>query len=151
MDHQVHLDSDRFATVVDTIGGVQLQTKRLSGAEVVAYLAADPALRSERTAQLLKAALKQASMGSAFSDPGRFDAVMSALTPCLTVDAGLTSDVIRETMMESRVQAEEILTWQLPTWTSTEGLVADSTGLTDLRAALSGDSFPQAKAANQPR
>jgi hypothetical protein len=47
-------------------------------------------------------------------------------------------------MMESRVQADEILTWPLRTASTTEGLIADPTGLADLRTALAADSFPQA-------
>ena len=151
MDHQLHLDSDRFAMVVDTLGGLQLPTGKLSGAQVIGYLAADPLSRSQRTAELLRAALEQASVGSAFTDPGRFDKVMSAITPCLTVDAALTSDVIRETMMESRVQADEILTWPLPVSMTTEGVAADSTGLSDLRTALTSDAFPQAGTATRRR
>lgn len=151
MDHQVHLDSDRFAMVVDTLGGLQLPTGRYTGAQVIDYLASDPQARSERTAELLRAALEQASMGSALSDPGRFDKVMNALTPCLTVDADLTSEVIRETLMESRVQANEILTWKLSATSSAEGSTADPAALTDLRTALARDAFPSANTANHRR
>lgn len=151
MDHQVHLDSGRFAKAVDTLGGLQVPSGRLTGAQVVDYLAAEPLTRSERTADLLRAALEQASMGSALSDPGRFDKVMNALTPCLTVDSDLTSDVIRETMMESRVQADEILTWTLPATTTAGGSTADPTGLAEMRTALAGDSFPQANTTNHRR
>jgi len=151
MDHQLHLDSGRFAMVVDTLGGLELPTGKISGAEVVGYLAADPTARSQRTAELLSAALEQASVGSAVTDPGRFDKVMSAITPCLTVDADLTSEVIRDTLMESRVQANEILTWPLPVAKTSEGAIADQGGLSELRTALAGDAIPQAGSATRRR
>jgi hypothetical protein len=69
---------------------------------------------------------------------------MTAIIPCVTVDAGLTADEIRDTMMESRVQSDEIVTWPLSTMRSTEGAVADPTALQGLREALATDSFPPA-------
>ena len=151
MDHQVHLDANRFAMVVDTLGGLELPDGRLTGAQVVDYLDGDHQGSSERTADLLRAALARASMGSAFTDPGRFDKVVDALVPCVTVDAGLTANVIRETMMESRVQPEEIVSWPLATTGAAAGTVADPTGLRDLRTSLASDSFPPASAMRQTR
>ena len=144
MDHQVHLDADLFGSVVDSLGGLEVPGGRLTGAQVVDYLAGDPLARSERTADLLRAALARASMGSALSDPASFDKVMKAIIPCVTVDAGLTADEIRDTMMESRVQSDEIVTWPLSTMRTTEGTVADPTALQGLRDALATDSFPPA-------
>jgi hypothetical protein len=144
MDHQVHLDADLFGSVVDSLGGLEVPGGRLTGAQVVDYLAGDPLARSERTADLLRGALARASMGSALSDPASFDKVMKAIVPCVTVDAGLTADEIRDTMMESRVQSDEIVTWPLSTMRTTEGAVADPTALEGLRDALATDSFPPA-------
>jgi hypothetical protein len=144
MDHQVHLDADLFGSVVDSLGGLEVPGGRLTGAQVVDYLAGDPLARSERTADLLRAALARASMGSALTDPGSFDKVMNAIVPCVTVDAGLTADVIRDTMMESRVQADEIVTWPLSTMRTTQGAVANPTALDGLRAALASDTFAPA-------
>lgn len=146
MDHQVHLDADGFASVVDVLGGLDLPNGRMTGSQVVGYLGGttEPLGRSERTAQLLQSALGRASMGTAIADPGRFDQVIKALIPCVTVDAGLTSDVIRETMMESRVQTNEIVTWPLAAATSPDGSVAVPASLGLLRAALAADSFPGA-------
>ncbi len=146
MDHQVHLDSTRFSSVVDSIGGLEVPGGRLTGAQVVGYLDGDPQGSSERTATLLRAAFARASMGSALTDPATFDKVMNAIVPCVTVDAGLTADVIRDTMMESRVQAGEIVTWSLATMRTTEGTVADPTALDGLRSALTSDTFPPANA-----
>lgn len=144
MDHQVHLDANRFSSVVDSIGGLEIPGGRLTGAQVVGYLDGDPRRSSERTASLLRAALARASMGSAFTDPATFDKVLNAIVPCVTVDAGLTADVIRDTMMESRVQADEIATWPLATMRTAEGTMPDPTALEGLRSALSGDTFPAA-------
>ena len=144
MDHQVHLDADLFGSVVDSLGGLEVPGGRLTGAQVVDYLAGDPLARSERTADLLRAALARASMGSALSDPASFDKVMKAIIPCVTVDEGLTADEIRDTMMESRVQSDEIVTWPLSSMRTAEGAVADPTALQGLREALATDSFPPA-------
>jgi hypothetical protein len=142
MDHQVHLDADLFGSVVDSLGGLEVPGGRLTGGQVVEYLAGDPLARSERTADLLRTALARASMGSALSDPASFDKVMTAIVPCVTVDAGLTAEVIRDTMMESRVQSDEVVTWPLSTVRTTEGAIADPTALQGLREALT--TFPPA-------
>ncbi|MCC6495599.1 MAG: hypothetical protein IT193_05005 [Propionibacteriaceae bacterium] len=156
MDHQIHLDVDRFALVVDTLGGLELAGGRLTGPQVARYLAGtgDTLDRSERTAELLRVALSRASMGSALTDPNRFDKVMNALTPCVIVDEGLTADVIRDTMVESRVQAREIVTWPLLADSTPEGAQAAPDSLRNLRTALANDSFPVStltgKQAQQP-
>ena len=149
MDHQLHLDADLFATVVDTLGGLELPQGHLTGSQVADFLSGDPRGRSERTADLLRAALARASMSSALTDPARFDKVMKALVPCLTVDSGLTTDVIRNTLMESRVQAGEIVSWPLASTGTTGGAVADPTDLARLRAAFAGDTLPPASTMNQ--
>lgn len=143
MDHQIHLDVDRFAVVVDTLGGLELAGGRLTGPQVARYLAgtSDTLDRSERTAELLRVALARASMSSALTDPTRFDKVMDALTPCVIVDAGLTADVIRDTMVESRVQAREIVTWPLLADATGEGSQAAWDSLRALRTALANDNF----------
>lgn len=142
MDHQIHLEASRFSSVVDSIGGLEVPGGKLTGAQVVGYLSGDPQSRSERTAILLRAALTRASMGSALTDPGTFDKVLNAIVPCVTVDAGLTSDVIRDTMMESRVQASEISTWPLATTHTADGVLADPAALASLRTAMTSGVFP---------
>ncbi len=156
MDHQIHLDVDRFSLVVDTLGGLELAGGRLTGPQVASYLAgtSDTLDRSERTAELLRVALARASMSSALTDPNRFDKVMNALTPCVIVDEGLTADVIRDTMVESRVQAREIVTWPLLADSTPEGAQAAPDSLRTLRTALANDNFPVStltgKQAQQP-
>jgi hypothetical protein len=144
MDHQVRLDLDAFAGVVDTLGGIDLDGGRLDGDAVLADLAAAPdALsRSLRTADLLRAALSRANLGVAIADPNRFDKVMDALTPCLVVDTDLTSEEIRTTMVESRVRADEVVTWPLTATSAPSGAAPDPAVLADLRSALASDVMP---------
>ncbi|MCB0913471.1 MAG: LCP family protein [Propionibacteriaceae bacterium] len=143
MDHQLRVDLDGFGQVVDSLGGITLDSESLDGDQLVSYLddAPNPLERSVRTADLLRAALARASLGVAIADPNRFDKVMNALTPCLTVDADLTSAEIRETMVESRVRANSVVTWPLQSWASAAGAVADPVALDRLRDALASDVF----------
>ncbi len=143
MDHQLHLDVTGFPAVVDSLGGLRLGHDRLGGEQALAYLdaAADPTERSVRTAELLRGALAASTMSSAIADPNRFDKVLDALTPCLTVDADLTADLIEATMVESRVHAEEIATWPLAVARGADGAHADPVGLTHLRRALAADDL----------
>lgn len=146
MDHQVQLGLDGFAGVVDVLGGVDLGqgNERLDGSQVVAMLAAskDPAARSERTVTMLRAALVRANLGAAIADPNRFDQVMNALTPCLTVDSALTGEEIRATMMESRVRTDQVNTWTLQGSAAGAGTHANSTELQWLRSSMAADAFP---------
>ena len=144
MDHQVRLDLDGFSHVVDSLGGITLDDTSLDGAQVVALLTAAPdaTTRSISTADLVRAALARANLGVTIADPNRFDKVMDALTPCLTVDAELTSEEIRNTMVQSRVRADHMVTWPLASTASENGAVADPTGVAELRSALLADVFP---------
>lgn len=151
MDHQVHLDVAGFGAVVDSLGGLELPEGRLSGNQVLGYLdgSADPAERSARTAELLRAALAESTMSSAIADPNRFDKVLDALTPCVTVDAGLTAELIEATMVESRVHAEEVATWPLGATAAAGGALADPVELTHLRRALASDDLATTAQAKQ--
>ena len=144
MDHQVRLDLDGFGSVVDSLGGISLNGATLDGAQVVALLteAPDAVTRSTSTADLVRAALARANLGVTIADPNRFDKVMDALTPCLTVDAELTSDEIRNTMVESRVRADHMVTWPLASSPSVAGAEPDPAGVAELRSALAADLFP---------
>lgn len=143
MDHQLQVDLDGFGSVVDSLGGVTMDSASFDGGQLVSYLddASTGLERSIRTADLLRAAFARASLSVAIADPNRFDKVMDALTPCLTVDSGLTSDEIRETMVESRVRASSMVTWPLESWASEDGAEADPAALARLREALAADAF----------
>lgn len=143
MDHQARVDLDGFGRVVDSLGGITMDSQALDGDQLVAYLDEAPSAleRSVRTADLLRAALARASLSVVIADPNRFDKVMDALTPCLTVDSELTSDEIRETMVESRVRANDVTIWPLPPTSNADGAVAEPAALDQLRVALARDEF----------
>jgi hypothetical protein len=145
MDHQLLLRLHGFAAVVDTLGGIDLDGGRLSGPEVVSRLASAPdgLTRSVWTADLLRSSLSRANLSVAIADPNRFDKVMDALTPCLTVDAELSGDEIRATMVESRVRADRMQTWPLAAVPAGAGLRPEEGSLAALRSALATDSFPR--------
>ncbi|MGC3995020.1 MAG: LCP family protein [Propionicimonas sp.] len=148
MDHQAHLDLDGFAGVVDSLGGIAINGAALNGEQVVSLLnsAPDALTRSVRTADLLQAAFARASLSSTIADPTRFDKVMDALTPCLTVDSALTSDEIRGTIVESRVRADRIATWSLATTATNAGAEPDDVALAALRTAFAEDAFAATQA-----
>ncbi|MFT4109655.1 LCP family protein [Propionicimonas sp.] len=143
MDHQARLDLDGFSGVVDSLGGIAIDGADLSGQQVVSLLgsAPDPLSRSVRTADLLRAAFARANLGSTITDPNRFDKVMDALTPCLTVDSALTSEEIRGMIVESRVRADRIATWPLGSRPTQAGAEPDEEALAALRAAFAEDAF----------
>lgn len=144
MDHQVHLRLPRFATVADTVGGLDLAGKRVDGAGALAYLAESPdaLTRSVRTADLIRAALGRADLGLAMTDPALFDRMLADLTTCLVVDHGLTSAVIRSTMVESRIRADEVVTWPLLASTTVAGSTANPGALAGVRTALATAQLP---------
>ncbi len=143
MDHQVQLGLDGFAGVVDVLGGIDVGQGRMDGAQALAALDAtsDGLRRSLLTAHMLKAAMAQASMGAAITDPTRFDRAMDALTPCLTVDSQLTVDEVRATMVESRVRGDRVEAWPLAANSVGAATRPDPAGLAELRASLAADSF----------
>lgn len=143
MDHQVQLSISGFGEVVDSLGGVNLDGGQLSGTRMVSALGevSQTADRSMLTAKLLRAAFARVSVGSVLADPTRFDRVLDALAPCLTVDAELTPDVISETLVESRIHADEIFTWALPTSPQPAGAAAEPQALTLIRDGLAADDL----------
>jgi hypothetical protein len=143
MDHQVRLGLHGFAGVVDMLGGLDLDGARLDGSQVIARFASASGSvdRSVFTAEVLRAALARANLGVAIADPNRFDKVMDALTPCLTVDAALTGDEIRSTLVESRVRADQVRAWPLASVPAGGGSAPEPADLDRLRSALAVDAF----------
>lgn len=147
MDHQVHLDVARFAAVVDAIGGVEVDGRHLDGTQAVAALTSSPAAqRSQQTAELLRTTLIAAASRSAIIDPTRFARILSALTPCLKVDAGLTADQIESTLVESRVHPREIATVRLQVSPDGPAPQAEPASLQALRDGLARDDLTAAAA-----
>jgi hypothetical protein len=153
MDHQVQLGLDGFSNVIDALGGVDLGDGLISGSQVAAKLASAPdrLTRSLWTARLVKAALARTNMGVSITDPNRFDKMMSALTPCITVDSQLTGDEIRSTMVESRVRSDQVEAWPLASTMVRAGTEPDPSRLAALRSALATDGFDDAPAPMAPQ
>lgn len=135
VDHLIQVDLDGFAAVVDAVGGVQLDGEHLDGdGAVAAVLASDE--RSTTAAALLRATLVSAepSLGMpALAVPAQ---AIQAASRCTKIDAGLTSEVIAQTLMASSVRAAEIRVWPLATTADGGVMVADRAAVSALTAAL---------------
>lgn len=117
VDHLIQVDLDGFASVVDAVGAVQASDEPSTAA-----------------AALLRATLVSAepSLGMpALSVPVQ---AIRAASNCTKIDAGLTSDVIAQTLMASSVRAGEIRVWPLAT-TLDGGVVVPDRGSVDALAA----------------
>jgi hypothetical protein len=138
MDHQLILDLDGLAAALDTVGGVELDGTRLTGAQAVSQVEAQPNSTSAALASgnLLRAGLISTSGYANILDPAKFSRVISALAPCLAVDSDLTSDVVESTLIESSVHPDETRLWPLTSTTGTLGSTVDAGSLEALRSAL---------------
>lgn len=146
MDHLVQVDRDRFAHVLDALGGIELDGDLVSGAQAVDRLSSIPAPdRSLASAEILRGTLARASAGSAIAEPTKFDRVMKALTPCLKVDESLTTDEIQATLVESKVHADEIATTQVAVIRSGTAARAEQQSMDALREAFATDDFALAR------
>jgi hypothetical protein len=120
---------------VDAVGGVQLDGQELDGAAAVAAVR-DSDQPSTAAAALLRATLVSAepSLGMpALAVP--VDAIRAA-SHCTRIDAGLTSEVIAQTLMASSVRASEIRIWPLTTVVDGDAVVPEAGALGVLTAAL---------------
>jgi hypothetical protein len=135
VDHLIQVDLAGFADVVDAVGGVQLDGQELDGAAAVAAVR-DSDQPSTAAAALLRATLVSAepSLGMpALAVP--VDAIRAA-SHCTRIDAGLTSEVIAQTLMASSVRASEIRIWPLTTVVDGDAVVPEVGALGVLTAAL---------------
>jgi hypothetical protein len=141
VDHLVQVDLDGFAAVVDAVGGVRLDGRKLDGAGAVA------AVRGSGEPSTMAAALVRATLVSAEPAAGMpalavpLDAIQAA-SRCTQIDAGLTSDVIEQTLMSSSVRASEIRVWPIATVSDGVGQSADPAGLAALTSALAQPNLP---------
>ena len=152
MDHQIHLELSGFVRVVDALEGLEMSPEARGGAGVSdshqtrAYLdsAPDSIHRVERTMDVVRATLARLSRANVITNPGRFDAVMDAIIPCLVVDSDLTSTEIEATAMELRVRGDEIAGLRLATTPGSADSgepvqVADAHHLDQISEALASD------------
>ena len=141
VDHLVQVDLDGFAAVVDAVGGVRLDGHRLDGDGAVAAVR-DANEPSTTAATLIRATLVSAEPASgmpALAVP--IDAIQAA-SRCTQIDAGLTTDVIEQTLMASSVRASEIRLWPLASVQTGDGQVVDQAALKALTAALAQPNLP---------
>jgi len=152
MDHQIHLDMARFADVVDALDGLEVRklspdpgSVRLDGARAHTWVsgARDSVDAVHRTMELNRAALARLASMEVITNPGRFDKVMDALTPCVRVDAELTAAEIEAISVQLQVGSDGIRTVTLATAPAGNGhgpgRVADPTHLKQVRDALAAD------------
>jgi|GEM_PF-1528676 len=145
MDHQLQLDLNGFAAVVDGLDGLQLSNGELDGAAAVAYLtSADSTLqRSQRAAELIRQAMIEAEADGGVLNLPRFDRVVSALGGCLTVDSGLSNDAIEGILVESRVHIADVGLWPVAGAQTRAGTLADPGSLNALREGLIADALAE--------
>ncbi len=136
VDHLIQVNLAGFAGVVDAVGGVQLDGGELDGAGAVA------AVRASSEPSTTAAALLRATLVSAEPSSGMMPALsvpvdaIQAASHCTQIDAGLTSEVISQTLMASSVRAREIRVWPLATVSDGDAVVPDAGALGALAAAL---------------
>lgn len=142
VDHLIQVDLAGFAGVVDAVGGVRLDGADLDGAGAVA------AVRASSKPSMTAAALLRATLVSAEPSSGMMPALsvpvdaIQAASHCTRIDAGLTSEVISQTLMASSVRAGEIRVWPLATVTDGTRVVPDDGALSALAAALAEPNLP---------
>lgn len=150
MDHQIHLDLVGFIGVVDALEGLEMPptdagnpagSRLRDGREAKDYVdsAPDSIDRVDRTMDVVRATLVRLSRANVITDPGRFDAVMDALIPCVMVDADLTASEVEATAMELRVRGDRVATLRLATTPGAGGQVADPGHLGLIAEALAAD------------
>jgi len=145
MDHQLQLDLDGFAAVVDGLDGLQLSTGQLDGTQAVTYLSgADSTLqRSQRAAEMIRQAMIEAEANGGVLNLPRFDRVVGALGGCLTIDSGLSNDAIEAILVESRVHIADVGLWPVAGAQTRVGTLADSGSLNALREGLATDALAE--------
>ncbi|HEY6275000.1 MAG TPA: LCP family protein [Streptosporangiaceae bacterium] len=103
LQHYARIDFPHVANVIDTIGGVDVQTSggtiHLDGAGALAY-AGNPALTEEgrvlRQQDLIRAVLAKIANNHLLTNPTTVFGVLNALTAMLTVDSNFTNSQLAE-------------------------------------------------------
>jgi hypothetical protein len=138
MDHRVQIELSCLAGTIDATGGLRLANTHLSGQQAVLKTrdSADSTAAAASSGWLIRAALVSANDHYSVLDPARFAKIVDSVRPCLTLDSGLTSEVIQATVLESSVHPEETQLWPLSTISVAGGTTAEPGGLAQLQTAL---------------
>lgn len=169
MDHAAVVDFEGFIRITDAIGGVEVFNKRafhghhngrhhfpagmveLRGDAALAYVRQRYALahgdldRAENQRDVVRAILDKAARPNVLANPATVDAILTQLSGALTVDRGLTNEVIRDTALSMRVRGgNDIVNFQAPiAGTGRAGdqaiAVVDEAQMAELGAALRED------------
>ncbi|MBA3022177.1 LCP family protein [Propionicimonas sp.] len=138
MDHQIRLDLDCLAGTIDATGGVQFGGTRMSGQQAVGTTRESTGSAAAATSAgwLIRAALISANDHFSVLDPARFSKTVDLVQPCLTLDSGLTAEVIQATLVESSVHPEDTRLWPLTAASGATGTRASPGALEALQLAL---------------
>lgn len=141
MDHQVHIRVSGIGVLAEHLGGIRVGDRQLVAGEVVGFLdrRANGDRAPEHIAKAFQGLLQGLASGSAIADPGRFDTLLDVATECISVDSDLTPQAIEDVVVGSRVRADEIRTWALPTVPVSAGRSPEPVALQGLRNALGVD------------
>lgn len=138
MDHQILVDWDRFADVIDAMGGITIGDNQFTGAQAVTLVteAPDSQTAAINCGAVLRASLVTADDYSNLANPNKMNRMIDALSSAVTLDSSLTNQVIRNTVVDSSVHLTETQVWPVKTESSPEGARPDGAALDSLRSGL---------------
>lgn len=138
MDHQILVDWNQFAEVVDAMGGISIGNEQLTGAQAVALVteAPDSSTAAINCGAVIRASLVAADDYSNLANPTKMNHMIDALSSAVTLDSGLTNPTIRNTVVDSSVHPVETQVWPVKTESSLQGPRPDSAALSSLRSGL---------------
>ncbi len=170
VDHIAMIDFEGFQDLTSELGGVTVVNPHestngpfhypageitLEGEQALMYVRERYDLpngdfdRAERQRTVVQAILKKMAEPETLANPARFTQVVGTFSKYLTVDAGLTDQVITETVTGLRVSPNSIHILQAPiagTGRSSDGQaidLVDEQGMVELRKALHDDTMDQ--------
>lgn len=138
MDHQILIDLDQFAAVIDAIGGISIGDTQLTGAQAVALVtqAPDSQTAAVNCGSVIRASLVTADDYSNLVNPSKLNHMIDTLGQSVILDSTLTNQVIRNTVVDSSVHPVETQVWPVKTEPSAKGTLPEEAALTSLRSAL---------------
>lgn len=136
IDHTLHVDFDGFIQLTDVVGGVTVDNPTafsnmgynfpagavtVSGEEALAYVRARYGLprwdlsRAANQRAVVKAIIVKTLRPQIIGNPVTFDRLLTESADCITVDKGLTNDVVRELALSMKIDSSsDIVLMQAP-------------------------------------
>lgn len=154
-DHQITVGLDALSELAQALGGldgIPGLDGTTDGGALLRHVAAagDGPGRVERASQVAQAMIQRLGMFDAMTNPGQFDALLTALARCTHVDSNLTVAEFEATLMESSVRADEIGSVTLATIVGDQGRMAVPSHLAKLRKAMDADTLAELAAPIAP-